>query len=174
MSTGSYADFIRHWGQIDDRIKANPEEMAPFEPLRVQLEVERLGLVTATNQQAALKAASSAVKGAMVEVEGAQRKLEVETEGFKKGISTAQEVAEAELNLKRMKAILEQKRSARNVEDARVQTVRANVTDTRLRAPFAGTIAQRYGVSVDDIMRWNKIKDNRTIPTGKVLLLSAP
>ncbi len=36
------------------------------------------------------------------------------------------------------------------------------------------SVAQRYGVSVDDIMRWNKIKDHRTIPTGKVLLLSAP
>uniref|UniRef100_UPI001F077DBB LysM peptidoglycan-binding domain-containing protein n=1 Tax=Myxococcus vastator TaxID=2709664 RepID=UPI001F077DBB len=36
------------------------------------------------------------------------------------------------------------------------------------------SIAQRYGVSVDDIMRWNKIKDHRTLPTGKVLLLSAP
>lgn len=36
------------------------------------------------------------------------------------------------------------------------------------------SVAQRYGVSVDDIMRWNKIKDHRTLPTGKVLLLSAP
>ncbi|MFP2960005.1 LysM peptidoglycan-binding domain-containing protein [Myxococcus sp. 1LA] len=36
------------------------------------------------------------------------------------------------------------------------------------------SVAQRYGVTVDDIMRWNKIKDHRTIPTGKVLLLSAP
>lgn len=58
MSTGSYADFIRHWGQINDRILANPTEMAPFEPLRAQLEAERLGLVNATNQQAALKAAT--------------------------------------------------------------------------------------------------------------------
>lgn len=112
------------------------EVVAEMDPVQMQEELRAA--------EAALKAASSAVKGAQVEVEGAQRKLEVETEGFKKGISTAQEVAEAELNLKRMKAILEQKRSARNVEDARVQTVRANVTDTRLRAPFAGTIAERY------------------------------
>lgn len=61
MSANSYADYIRHWGQIDDRIKANPDEMAPFEPLRVQLESERLGLVTATNQQAALKAATQEI-----------------------------------------------------------------------------------------------------------------
>jgi hypothetical protein len=54
MSTNSYADYIRHWGQIDDRIKVNPE-MAPFEPLRAQLEVELKGLVVATNRQFALK-----------------------------------------------------------------------------------------------------------------------
>lgn len=36
------------------------------------------------------------------------------------------------------------------------------------------SVAQRYGVSVDDIVRWNKIKDLRTIPVGKQLNLSAP
>jgi hypothetical protein len=54
MGTNSYADYIRHWGQIDDRMKVNPET-APFEPLRAQLEVERLGLVEKTNLQAARK-----------------------------------------------------------------------------------------------------------------------
>jgi hypothetical protein len=54
MGTNSYADYIRHWGQIDDRMKVNPE-MAPFEPLRAQLEIERLGLVEKTNLQAARK-----------------------------------------------------------------------------------------------------------------------
>ncbi|MCP3103272.1 LysM peptidoglycan-binding domain-containing protein [Myxococcus sp. K15C18031901] len=36
------------------------------------------------------------------------------------------------------------------------------------------SVSQRYGVSVEDIMRWNNIKDHRTIPTGKVLSVSAP
>jgi membrane-bound lytic murein transglycosylase D len=36
------------------------------------------------------------------------------------------------------------------------------------------SVAQRYGVSVEDIMRWNKIKDHRTLPTGKVLQVTAP
>ncbi|MFP2910378.1 LysM peptidoglycan-binding domain-containing protein [Pyxidicoccus sp. 3LFB2] len=36
------------------------------------------------------------------------------------------------------------------------------------------SVAQRYGVSVEDIMRWNNIKDHRTIPVGKLLNLSAP
>ena len=54
MGTTSYADYIRHWGQLDDRIKVNPE-MAAFEPLRAQLEVERVGLVEKMNLQAARK-----------------------------------------------------------------------------------------------------------------------
>ena len=54
MGTTSYADYIQHWGQLDDRIKVNPE-MASFEPLRAQLEVERLGLVEKMNLQAARK-----------------------------------------------------------------------------------------------------------------------
>ncbi len=36
------------------------------------------------------------------------------------------------------------------------------------------SVAQRYGVTVEDIMRWNNIKDHRTLPVGKVLNLSAP
>jgi hypothetical protein len=54
MGTNSYADYVRHWGQLDDRIQVNPE-MAPFEPLRAQLEVERVGLVEKMNLQAARK-----------------------------------------------------------------------------------------------------------------------
>ncbi|MCP3144086.1 LysM peptidoglycan-binding domain-containing protein [Pyxidicoccus xibeiensis] len=36
------------------------------------------------------------------------------------------------------------------------------------------SVAQRYGVTVEDIMRWNNIKDHRTIPVGRQLNLSAP
>ena len=55
MSTNSYADYIRHWGQLDEGVKTNPE-LASYEPLRAQLEVERLGLIETTNRQASLKA----------------------------------------------------------------------------------------------------------------------
>ncbi len=54
MGTNSYADYIQHWGQLDDRVKVNPE-MAPFEPLRAKLEIERVGLVEKMNLQAARK-----------------------------------------------------------------------------------------------------------------------
>ncbi len=36
------------------------------------------------------------------------------------------------------------------------------------------SVAQRYGVTVEDIMRWNNIKDHRTLPVGKLLNLAAP
>jgi peptidoglycan hydrolase CwlO-like protein len=55
MATTSYADFIRHWGQLNDQVKVNPE-LAPFEPLRAELEVERQGLIEKKNRQSSLKA----------------------------------------------------------------------------------------------------------------------
>ncbi|HEX8700292.1 MAG TPA: LysM peptidoglycan-binding domain-containing protein [Myxococcaceae bacterium] len=36
------------------------------------------------------------------------------------------------------------------------------------------SIAQRYGVTVEDIKRWNNIKDTRAIPAGKQLTVAAP
>ena len=60
MKNTSYADYIRHWGQLDSRIRANPA-LAAYEPQRAQLEGERLGLVDSTNRQAALKAETQAV-----------------------------------------------------------------------------------------------------------------
>jgi membrane-bound lytic murein transglycosylase D len=36
------------------------------------------------------------------------------------------------------------------------------------------SVAQRYGVTVEDIMRWNHIKDHRTVPAGKQLVVAAP
>jgi membrane-bound lytic murein transglycosylase D len=36
------------------------------------------------------------------------------------------------------------------------------------------SVAQRYGVTVEDIQRWNHIKDNRSIPAGKQLVVAAP
>ncbi|MDY7228574.1 LysM peptidoglycan-binding domain-containing protein [Hyalangium rubrum] len=36
------------------------------------------------------------------------------------------------------------------------------------------SVAQRYGVSVEDIKRWNNIKDHRAVPAGKQLTVTAP
>jgi membrane-bound lytic murein transglycosylase D len=45
---------------------------------------------------------------------------------------------------------------------------------TLLEGETLWSVAQRYNVSVQDIMKWNHIKDHRTVPTGKQLALSAP
>ncbi|HWM90403.1 MAG TPA: hypothetical protein VN493_06515 [Thermoanaerobaculia bacterium] len=57
MATNSYADYIRHWGHIDDRVKSNPE-LSSLEPQRAQLEIERKGLQEATIRQATLRGQS--------------------------------------------------------------------------------------------------------------------
>ncbi|WP_224244235.1 LysM peptidoglycan-binding domain-containing protein [Hyalangium gracile] len=36
------------------------------------------------------------------------------------------------------------------------------------------SVAQRYGVTVEDIKRWNNITDHRNIPAGKQLVIAAP
>jgi RND family efflux transporter MFP subunit len=112
------------------------EVVAEMDPVQMKEELRAA--------QAALAAASSAVAKAMVDVEDAKRKLALETKAVEQGVSPTQNVEEARLNVKRTEAVAQQARSAKNVEAARVQTVKANVTDTRLRAPFAGTVAQRF------------------------------
>jgi membrane-bound lytic murein transglycosylase D len=36
------------------------------------------------------------------------------------------------------------------------------------------SVAQRYGVTVEDIKRWNNIQDHRNLPAGKQLTVAAP
>ena len=60
MSSSSYADYIRHWGQLSDRIQVTPQ-LAAYEPLRLDLEAELEGLIDTTNEQAALKAQTQAI-----------------------------------------------------------------------------------------------------------------
>jgi membrane-bound lytic murein transglycosylase D len=36
------------------------------------------------------------------------------------------------------------------------------------------SVAQRYGVTVEDIQRWNNIRDPRELPAGKQLTVAAP
>jgi len=112
------------------------EVVAEMDPVQMQEELRAA--------QAALSAATSAVTKAMVDVEDARRKLTLETKAVEQGVSPTQNLEEARLNVKRADAVAQQVRSAQAVESARVKTVKANVTDTRLRAPFAGTVAQRY------------------------------
>lgn len=54
MAGSSYADYIKHWGELKDGIAANPE-LAFLEPQRLLLEQELEGLIEANQRQAALK-----------------------------------------------------------------------------------------------------------------------
>ena len=94
--------------------------------------------------EAALAAASSAVTKAMVDVEDAKRKLTLETKLVEKGISPTQNLEEARLSVRRAQAVAQQFARSREVEAVRVETLKANVTNTQLRAPFAGTVAKRF------------------------------
>jgi hypothetical protein len=55
MPRTSYADTIVHWGNMDTKVQARKPALDHLEPLRAQLEAERVGLVEATNRQFALK-----------------------------------------------------------------------------------------------------------------------
>ena len=94
--------------------------------------------------EAALAAAGSAVTKANVNVDDAKRKLVLETQYVEKGLSPAQNVEDARIAVRRAQADAEQVRGVYRVETVRVETLKANVTNTALRAPFAGTVAKRF------------------------------
>jgi membrane-bound lytic murein transglycosylase D len=61
---------------------------------------------------------------------------------------------------------------------AREQPKAATSPRTAVHTMAAGdtlwSVAQRYGVTVEDIKRWNNIKDHRAIPAGMQLTVAAP
>ena len=66
MPRTTYAKTIVHWENLDNRVQVRKPALDHLEPLRAQLEVERVGLIEATNRQSALKTeaqnASQAIK----------------------------------------------------------------------------------------------------------------
>ena len=61
---------------------------------------------------------------------------------------------------------------------AATQPAQPTAAPAKLHTLAAGetlwSVAQRYGVTVEDIKRWNNIKDHRNIPAGKQLVVAAP
>ena len=55
MPRTSYADTIVHWTNMDTKVQARKPALDHLEPLRAQLEAERVGLVESTNRQTALQ-----------------------------------------------------------------------------------------------------------------------
>jgi len=94
--------------------------------------------------EAALSAASAAARQARVDVEDARRKVELETRAVASGVSAAAALDDAKFAVKRAEAALSRAQSTQAAEAARARTAKDHVTDTELRAPFAGTVANRY------------------------------
>jgi membrane-bound lytic murein transglycosylase D len=61
---------------------------------------------------------------------------------------------------------------------AATQPAKPTAAPSKLHTLAAGetlwSVAQRYGVTVEDIQRWNNIKDHRNIQAGKQLVVAAP
>ena len=55
MPRTSYASTIVHWENLDNRVQVRKPALDHLEPIRAELEVERIGLVEANNRQSALK-----------------------------------------------------------------------------------------------------------------------
>jgi hypothetical protein len=67
MSRTAYATTIVHWGNMDTKVQARKPALDHLEPLRAQLEAERVGLVEATNRQSALKTEAQSASRAIEE-----------------------------------------------------------------------------------------------------------
>jgi RND family efflux transporter MFP subunit len=109
--------------------------VAEMDPIQLQEELR--------TAEAALGAAVAAHQQAAVDVEDARRKLAVETAAVAKGLSPGMALDDAKFALKRAEAAIERAASTQAAEASRAQTARDHVTDTELRAPFAGTVAAR-------------------------------
>jgi membrane fusion protein, multidrug efflux system len=94
--------------------------------------------------QAALGAASAATRQASVDLEDARRKLALETKAVAGGISAQTQLDEAKLGVKRAEAALERAYSSQAAEAARAQTAKDQLTNSGLKAPFAGKVEKRY------------------------------
>lgn len=94
--------------------------------------------------EAAYGAASAGARQAAIDVEDARRKLALETSSLQSGVSPASAVEEAKIGVRRAEAALERARSTAAAESARAKTARDHLSNTSLRAPFAGTVANRY------------------------------
>ena len=130
--------------------------------------------------QAALAAASAGSRQAAIDVEDARRKLELETTSVKVGVSATSAVDEAKIGVRRAEAALERARSNAAAESARAQTARDHLTSTSLRAPFAGTVANRFrdagnrvesGVAILRIVGHGKMRLRFAVPPNLLSLV---
>jgi multidrug efflux pump subunit AcrA (membrane-fusion protein) len=94
--------------------------------------------------QAAAAAAAAAHRQALVDIEDARRRFNVETTAAAAGVSPATNVEEARLAVKRAEAVAERALANAQAEKARLITAQSHLESMRLLAPFAGRVAVRY------------------------------
>jgi RND family efflux transporter MFP subunit len=94
--------------------------------------------------QAASAAASAGAKQAAVDLDEAIHKVTVETKAVQEGISAQTVLDAAKSDVNRKRAALEAAIARRSAEAVRAQIVSDQVANTGLRAPFDGTVAERY------------------------------
>jgi RND family efflux transporter MFP subunit len=94
--------------------------------------------------EAALSAAGASLRQAEVNVEDAKHQLDIEKASVAAGTSPQSALDTAALGLKRAQAAQQQAASSVAAERARTQTAHDRLDKTELRAPFAGTVGERY------------------------------
>lgn len=118
-----------------DRVELD-QVLVEMDPVQLQEELRAA--------DAALAAASAAARQAKVDLDDARRKVQTETVAVAKGISAGEVLDDAKFAVKRAEAALARAYSNQTAEAARARTAKDHVTDTELKAPFAGTVANRY------------------------------
>ena len=120
---------------VGDRVESG-QVIAEMDPAQLRDELRAA--------EASYAAASAALGAARVDIDGAQAAVTRETKAVQQGISPAQALDQAKLDLRRAQAAFQRAASTAAAEAARAQTARDQLTDAGLRAPFAGTVSQRH------------------------------
>ena len=118
-----------------DEVKAG-DVVAEMDPTSLQEELRAA--------EAAYSAAVAAETKAAVDVKEARRKLDVEKQAFKSGISPRQAVDDAQSAVARANAIAGEASADARAAQSRVQTARDHVGNTKLTATFDGVVQQRF------------------------------
>jgi RND family efflux transporter MFP subunit len=94
--------------------------------------------------EASRGAADASHRQAMVDIDDAKRRLAIETQAVRVGVSAPNTVEEARLAVQRAEAAAQRAVASVGAESARVATARSHLAQSRLLAPFRGHVALRY------------------------------
>ena len=118
-----------------DRVVAG-QVVAELDPVQVEEEVR--------GAEAETRRAEAELRKARVDVEDARRKLALQRRAARSGVAPASAVEEAALAVKRAVAAGESAAQDAMAARSRAKTAKGRLGDTRLTAPFDGTVALRF------------------------------